>query len=414
MTAPIFAPRLLLLWIGAAVLVFAGVVYLTLYGARGQGADTVGPGAFSRSAIGYAGIAELLRRQGIGVEKSQDNARRKVTPGGVLIVAEPRLTGLVDGEVATLLDTGNVLLVLPKWFGKQSTRRASWVEEVELRSVLDAQRVLALAGLEGKVVRREDLPVWDVNTLRTIPAVTAPVQLIEAKGLRPIVASGKGILLGEVESAKRRRFWILSDPDALSNHGFDRDGKALFAATMIDAMRVAGGNVVFDETIHGFVGRSESRLKLLFEYPFVLATVQAGLTLALLLWATLARFGAPAPPPRLLSAGKEGLIANAAKLLEFGGHQRILVRRYVQATIREVARQIHAPAGRADGALIEWLSRVGRQRQATVDCREVASRAEALAEGGRGDAAGLVGIARDIHRWKREMLDGAPGHSRRH
>ena len=56
----IFSRRLLIVWIVAAALTFA--VSLYFMGSKDHG-NTVGPSAFSRSAIGYAGIADVLHAQ---------------------------------------------------------------------------------------------------------------------------------------------------------------------------------------------------------------------------------------------------------------------------------------------------------------------------------------------------------------
>ena len=62
--AALFPRRLLIAWIGAALLTFAAALYFMGGGGRESGGDAVGPSTFSRSAIGYAGIAEILRRLG--------------------------------------------------------------------------------------------------------------------------------------------------------------------------------------------------------------------------------------------------------------------------------------------------------------------------------------------------------------
>ena len=70
----------------------------------------------------------------------------------------------------------------------------------------------------------------------------------------------------------------------------------------------------------------------------MIATAQGLIAIALLLWATMARFGAPqqAPPP--LQAGRGGLLQNMARLIEFTGHQGPIITRYIQETVRDVAR----------------------------------------------------------------------------
>jgi hypothetical protein len=170
--------------------------------------------------------------------------------------------------------------------------------------------------------------------------------------------------------------------------------------------------VVFDETVHGYVAKPETPLLLMFRFPFVVATVQGLIAVALLLWATLARFGVPqsAPPP--LRAGRGGLLQNMAKLIEFTGHQQVMLARYIQETVRDVARQLHAPRGLSGAALLAWLQRVGAARGADVDCGAVVRRAAELGMARRRDLAPLIRLVRDIHRWKGEILDGRSRHPR--
>jgi len=158
--------------------------------------------------------------------------------------------------------------------------------------------------------------------------------------------------------------------------------------------------------------RSHQGREVLFEFPFVLASIQGAIAVALLLWATLRRFGAPVSPPVALQSGKRSLIENTAKLLERARLRPMIIQRYVHATVQDVARQLHAPAGMSESALVEWLRRTGRARAVEVDCGAVLSQADAWIQGGRAGAAPLAALARDIFRWKREIVDGIPGHSR--
>jgi hypothetical protein len=123
------------------------------------------------------------------------------------------------------------------------------------------------------------------------------------------------------------------------------------------------------------------------------------------------RFGAPLSPPEVLQSGKRSLIEATANLLDVARHRPIVIQRYVHAIVQDVARQLHAPAGLSDSALIEWLRRTGRAREVEVDCGAVLSRADELVVGGRGGGAPLATLARDIFRWKREVIDGVSGYS---
>jgi hypothetical protein len=270
-----------------------------------------------------------------------------------------------------------------------------------------------LVAPRAEVVRERDEVKWTTNALGLAPNVVSPTQLVRGGNLRPIIGGEQGMLVGEIAD-RNRRIWVLADPDVIANHGLAREGNAALAAAILQRLRGENGRIVFDETIHGYSARAASPFMLLFRFPFVLATVQGLLAVALLLWATLARFGAPqtAPPP--LSAGRAGLLQNMAKLIEFTGHQPVMVRRYVQETMRDVARQLHAPRGVSVDVLVGWLRRVGSARGVDVDCAALMRRADELHDTRLWDQSSLVRLARDTHRWKGEILDGRSRHSRNH
>jgi uncharacterized protein DUF4350 len=411
MTAqPVFSPRLLIAWIAAAVVTFACSLYFMGGGSNVNATDNVGPGSFSHSAIGHAGFADVLQRLGIAVVKSQYNSLAKLGAGSVLVVAEPRPGTLPDADTRALLNGRTALLVLPKWRGPPSDRHRGWITRATERSLSDAQWALALTGDRGEVVRVPPTTSFRVNTLHATPTLAAPMQLVKGGKLWPLVASADGILVGEILE-RGRHLLVLADPDVIANHGLTEPANAELAVALIRLLRGANGRVVFDETVHGFLAPPASPLMLLFRFPFVVVTLQALVAVALLLWATLARFGAPQTAPPALDAGKQGLIGNAAKLLEFAGHRQVMLKRYVHATIRDVARQIHAPRGLSEGALIAWLQRVGQARAIGIDCDDVLRRLDA-AGGDRRVEAPLV--ARDIYQWKRGILDGHSGDSRDH
>jgi hypothetical protein len=408
----IFSRRVLVGWIAAAVVVFSISLYFMGGGQLGDPAG-VGPSTYSRSAIGHAGIAEVLRRLDIPIVKSQYNSLDKLTHGSVLVIAEPRPRGQSEETMRTLLKADTILIVLPKWTGLPDEKKSEWLREVSEQNIADARWTLGLVAPRGEVVRESSQVAWTTNALGIAPDLVAPTQLVRGDRLVPIIGAANGILLGEI-SEPNRKIWVLADPDVISNHGLARAGNAELAVTLIERLRGTNGVVVFDETIHGFVAGPSNPLLLMFRFPFIIATAQAAIAIALLLWASLARFGAPQSAPASLSVGRQGLLQNVAKLIEFTGHQQVIVRRYVHETIRDVARQLHAPSALAGEQLVAWLQRVGAARGVTVDCGAVAQQASELADARRHDFTRLVRLARDIHRWKQEIIDGIPRNSRAH
>ena len=409
--APIFSRKLMLGWIAGAVVIFAASLYL-MGSKEYEGPESAGASTFSRSAIGHAGIFDVLQRLDIPVIKSLSNSMEKVGAGDVLVLAEPRASFRQD-DLISKLKAERVLLVLPKWVGLPSDRHPGWVREVRGRGTTDPSSVVSLVASRMEVVREDGPVLWTTNELDLRPDVVKPTQLMRGTGLRPVIAGDKGMLVGELVE-RNRRVLVLSDPDVIANHGLARQGNAALAVALVKRLRGANGTVVFDETIHGYTAPAENPFALLFRFPFVIATVQGLIAVGLLLWATLGRFGAPqsAPPP--LSAGRAGLLQNMAKLIEFTGHQQVMIRRYVEETLRHVARQLHAPRALAGDALVAWLKRVGGARGVSVDCGSLLQQARELGAAGRRDQASLVRLARETHRWQGEMLDGRTRHPRDH
>jgi hypothetical protein len=398
--------RLLAVWIAAAILLVIGTIALAVFG--GGNVETVGPSAFSRSAIGYAGIADVMHRLGARVVKSRGDSVAKLDPAGVLVLAEP--SRATAQQMSALMNAHTVLLILPKWTGQASESHRGWISMAVPVPPSVARTATQVANVD--VVRVPRVTYWSHNEIGRAPVISeGDMQLIKSSRLRPVIGNDSGMLVGELRTGARR-LWILADPDPLQNHSLADPDNAAFAVALINALRGEDGNVVFDEVVHGFAETASSPFRMLFEFPFVLATIQGAIAVALLLWATMRRFGAPLSPPVELKSGKRSLIEATANLLDFGRHRPIIMQRYVHAVVQDVARQLHAPAGLSDAGLLDWLRRTARVRDAQIDCGAVVRRADELAAGGRGASAPLSTLARDIFRWKREVTDGGSGYSR--
>lgn len=399
--------RIAAAWGAAVILLVIGTVLLAIFGPTST--HTVGPSAFSRSAIGYAGIADVMRQLGARVVKSRKDSVTQLSPAGVLVLAEPPV-GVAAQQTSRLMNAHTVLLILPKWTGEESRSHRGWISSAVPLPPTVARTAAQVANVE--VVRVPRVTSWSRNEIGRTPVITeGGVQLIKSNRLRPVIGNDSGMLVGELRTGARR-LWILADPDPLQNHGIADPDNAEFAVALINALRGHDGNVVFDEVIHGLEDKGGTPFRLLFEFPFVLATVQGALAVALLLWATMRRFGAPVSPPVELPSGKLSLIEATANLLDFARHRPVIIQRYVHAIVQDVARQLHAPPGLSDAALIDWLRRTVRVRDAQIDGGAVVRKVDELVAGGRSALAPLATLARDIFRWKREVIDGGSAYSR--
>lgn len=404
----ILSQRLLIGWITAAVLVF--MLSLYFMGSSEQSNTSVGPSSFSRSAVGYAGLADMLQKRDLPVVKSRFDLLGQVTPVGVLVIAEPLAGARNEQIMRTLLKADNILLILPKWFGRQNPSKPTWIGDATHINSEAASWALHLVAPKADLTDVKSAN-FTANSFNLAPNIAAPIRLMHGDRLQPIIGTADRMLLGLLRD-RDRKIWVLSDPDIMSNHGLAQSGNPALALAIIDHLRSGAGSIVFDETIHGFIAEPQNPFKLLFRFPFVIAVIQGVLALALLLWATVGRFGTPQPAPSTISAGRQQLLENIAKLVDTRGHRDVMIKRYVLETLRDVGRQLHAPRGLSTAALIGWLQRVALARKVTVDCGPLINDAAMLGESRTRNPAVLVRLARDIHRWKGEILDGRSGHSR--
>ena len=97
---PVFSRRLLVGWIAGAAAVFAVSLYL-MGQSEMTGTDSSGTSTFSRSAIGHAGIAELLQQVGFSVVKGRSNPLQNLAKGSAVVVAEPRMAALCSMKPCT-------------------------------------------------------------------------------------------------------------------------------------------------------------------------------------------------------------------------------------------------------------------------------------------------------------------------
>ncbi len=407
-----FSRSAVVLLITCAAALFAASILLHAYDNTPESSGKKSaPGSKSTSAVGCAGFYEVLRRLERPVSRSAGNTLAMVGGRGTLIVAEPDLARIDEEDARKLLAAPRLLLVLPKWWGIQDRNHPAWVKSLDARPLDDARRTLALVTTAGDVYRDTAPAAWKVNELGVKPDISGVAQLLRSNKLRPVIGSAEGMLVGELMLGDKK-IWILSDPDVIANMGIGRGDNAAFAVALVDALRSwnntdLGAPVVFDETVHGFRAPQGSPIKLLFRFPFVIVTILACAACLLLVAAGTDRFGAPLRPKPVLDFGKAGLIANGARLLDYAGHQTVVLRRYVRMTVKSAARALHAPAGLSDSALAEWLDRVGKARGVQTSCAAILTNLAAVTGDAPDDLERLFACAGDIHKWKGELLHGS-------
>ena len=354
-----FSRTTLVAVIGVAVVSLVVAIVLTVVGGD-PGGGSAGADAYSKSAIGYKGLVEVLGALDVPVVVSR-NASAEKAARGLLVIAEPKIGDEAAKERlrALVKDAPRVLVILPKWYGF-ANRGDPWVDSVEH-------------------VSRDDVAA----VLRAIDVDDAACD-----GVRSWIEPRDGVT-------------IACDADAFNNAGLRDYTHAQVAIALVDTLR-AGGPVVFDEITHGH-GQPPSLLRVLFRFPLVLATLQLALCALLAAWAALVRFGPrrAAPPP--FAPGKDFLVRNTAALLRFGGHDREAVQRYLAHAIATVRHALHAPDNLSHVALVAWLDRVAAARGLSASLAELE---EDVAAAPRSPHR-VIELADAVHRWRMEMMHGA-------
>lgn len=409
--SPSFSKSAVALLIASAAVLFALGILLTAFGeSSGAGSgNKAGPGTFSVSAVGHAGLYDVLKRLGRPVRRGMGESIWNSGSGASLIMIEPDLGLIGRGQYQNLNSAKRMLLVLPKWHGVKSGTRPAWVERVYPVHFASADRTLELVDESGAVGLAAWPERWPINEIGYEPAGFGLVQLIRSKNMRPVVADERGILVGEIEK-DGRKILVLSDPDVAANHGLVKGDNAAFMVALIDGLRSwqADGNtssIIFDEAPHGYSRKTGSPLKLLFMFPFAVVTALLCAAAALLVWAGAGRFGAPLTPRPPIDFGKATLIANGARLLDQAGRHTEALKRYVRMTIRSAAAALHAPAGLDDQGRAEWLDRIGRARGIERSSLSILNDVDRFNPGDEKKLARLYENVWAIYRWKGEMLN---------
>jgi hypothetical protein len=401
-----FGPRATALLVAAAGVSLAVAVVLAMLGGGLEDVPSAGADSFSRSAIGHRAFLDVLRRLEVPVVVSRHRSVAKAE-GALLVLAEPGSSGPGEAILDEALERpGTTLVVLPKRGGRADARNPRWLGASRLLPPEVPGRLLHQLGLSGEVVRPAAVQGWTTGGLPE-PDLDGP-QLVRSTDLQPIVSSAEGILVGEQET-EAGRLVVLADPDLIASHGLGRGGNALLATALVERLRGPRG-VVWDETLHGFEV-APSLFRELLRFPLVAATLQATLAALALVWAGARRFGRPAPPPPPAAGGKDVLVENTAELLRNGGHVAHAVGACWRNAVEAAAAGLHAPPGLSHADAVGWLARAGRARDVGSDPARLEARVRAFG-GAPGAEAAALALARDIHQWREELLDGHRRHPR--
>jgi hypothetical protein len=363
-----------------------------------------GTHALSKSAVGFAGLAELLRAEGTEVKFSRSlHPDREGRPS--LLVLTPGL-GSDPKAMVALRRNGAELVVLPKWEAIPDQDHPGWVASPGLiPAELIASRLLNGLDKTDYILRRQGVfkPVLKAKTQFPAPDWTVEAGAIDT--LQTIAGPDKGWVSvvedqnGETLVARKANaaIYILSDPDLLDNHGLAQLANARAATGLVDVLRSSDEAVTFDLTLAGFA-RTRSVLKLAFEPPFLAATLCALAAAGLMGLHAATRFGPPFAPAPAFAFGKRALADNSAALMRLVRREYRMGAGYAALTRSLAARAVGAPRDLGEDQLDALLDRLGRARHTSDAFTRLASEAR-LAR----DTASLMAATRRLFQWRREM-----------
>lgn len=406
-----FSRRALAWLVGVSVVSFTTWLVVGLVAPEPSDLESAEADAFSRSAIGHRALVELLRARQVPVMVSRFDSGNRAGEQALLVVAEPRLeqgATLAPRKLEQMLRAAHrSLLVLPKWQGHEDPAHAGWLDRAGPVAPAEIAAVLKAADVPAVAYHAAGGGVQACEGAGASPTLDRPQLLRPIEGddtLRPLVTCGEGWLLAErADEEDGSVLLVLSDPDLLANHGIADGDNALVAWAVLEHAREPDQAIVLDETLHGHE-RVPSLFRDLFTFPLALATLQAVLAIAFLVWSGAARFGAPVPPAPVMEAGKGVLVDNTAALLRLGGHSAYTLGRYLDSLTQEVARVLHAESAGKPGEARARLRRIGRRRRVTEDLAALESAVERLRNEKSPAPAAVLAVARRVHRWREEML----------
>ena len=195
--------------------------------------------------------------------------------------------------------------------------------------------------------------------------------------------------------------YVLSDPDLLNDLAIERPrGRQGRVDDLITTLS-GGGSVAFDVSLNGF-GRSRDPLRLIFEPPLLGATLCAAAAALLIGCSPPAASARPAWPGRAFDLGKRALADNSAALIARARREPRMARPYAELT--RTWRPARSPR-RAGWARRSWTPSWTAPVPPPAERDGPAGRRWPRRLAVR-DGAGLVRLARRLHRWRMGFVHG--------
>ncbi|MEO0467499.1 MAG: hypothetical protein AAF216_13235 [Pseudomonadota bacterium] len=384
--------------VGLSGLAFLILIILTAWSPELQNRDRAGLHPYSSSALGYQGLYRLLEARGTPVTISRSRQRLETDYEALRVLTlapfgmTPDLEEIMDNGLY-----GPALIVLPKWDGYTDVTRPSWFRDSNLLPEETVSRLVSIFDSDGEVWRIRAPAGVSGDFGKFKPSLGDDMQVLRADSFITVVGTSAGDLISRFPD---RDVYILSDPDLLNTFGLSEAENARMALALVDHINYgADAPVLLDATLHGFE-RSENLLQMMFDRPFLGATLIGFAAFLMIGWAGAVRFGSPAQEGRSLALGKQALTDNTAGLIAMARRETHLAPGYLNFIRRAAARAVGAPRNLTEPELAEMFDRMTPKEQASFTTLEKDMHGPAAS---RDD---LMNKARRLWAWHKEITHG--------
>ncbi len=361
-----FSIIVVLVAVVVGVVAFAAFMVLIAFADDLRRPDDSGEHALSKSAVGFAGLAQLLQDTDHQVRISRGPLHELAGSPEFAILTPPVTRPLSYEDFEGVW--GWNLIVLPKWNTSPDFSRPEWVHSNGLLYLNVVERILGDVSEDIKVSRGDGnspFALVDDATGETMPiGPIRNLQTISGDGIFPIITDPAGNIVlgsfGDPEDDDDIMGYVLSDPDLLNTQGLASLATARAGVGMIDSLMEESTPIVFDMTLHG-VERTRNILQLLLMPPFV-AGVLCLVFAALLIGITAFAGNLRTRSDRDIPLGHSTLVDSSARLISIAGRSSSIGARYVAMIRRQSARIVGAPANASEAQQTAILDSIGRAR----------------------------------------------------
>jgi len=395
---PVFRARTAVTLVLVGVVAFSAFVTLLAYAPDLDRDGACRPNVYSRCAIGFAGLAALVKQNGAPMLINRSKFPAGRTEGLLIVTPEAEM----GADVGSLQFSGPILVVLPKWNVSNDPNHPSWglkqgllpVEVMPKKDLLDTVSAVRRTGAAARP-RLTGAAGSPFEGVTLTPGPIASLQTIKANGWTPVITDETGqVVLAQGPSS---RIFVLSDPDLLNTQGLSNLDTLGTAVALLRGLRIGDGPVIFDVSLNGYK-MERSPLRLMFDPPFLAATLCFFAAMILAGLQAAFRFGPVRRAQRAFALGKEALTDNSAQLIRLARREPNMAPGYVALTQKAAARAVGAPRELTGDALTRFLDRMAAQRGLTDTLAGLSAEAGHVA--GR---AGLTALAQRLYRWRLEM-----------